>query len=66
MERRGPQFAESVEERLASNEDAHELWLPIAHEFVRDGPDAAKEYLDAVGQQLEDRVINLLEQYAKG
>ena len=59
-ETREPKFSELVGEQLASQEEARTLWIPIAQEFDRDGPDAAKEYLDAARQRLEERVQNLL------
>ena len=59
---REPKFSELVGEQLAPEEQARNLWIPIAQEFDRDGPDAAKEYLDAERQRLEERVQNLLDQ----
>ena len=54
-----PKFSELVGDRLTS-EEARALWTPIAQEFDRDGPDAAKAYLEAKRQQLEERVKRLL------
>lgn len=54
------QFSELVGKRLMSEEQARQLWIPIADEFDRSGPDVAKEYLDAELQLLEERVQNLL------
>ncbi len=55
------QFSELVGRRLSS-EESQSLWIPIAQELNRvgGGPDAAKEYLDAERQRLEERVKNLL------
>ena len=55
-----PRFAELVEKQLDA--EPRELWIPIAEEFDRDGPEAAKVYLDTEGQRLQDRVRNLLDQ----
>jgi hypothetical protein len=60
-ELRDTQFSELVGRRLSS-EESQSLWIPIAQELNRvgGGPDAAKEYLDAERQRLEERVKNLL------
>ena len=65
-ESRDTQFSELVGRRLSS-EESQSLWIPVAQELDRvgGGPDAAKEYLDAERQRLEERVKNLLAQ-AKG
>lgn len=65
-ESRDTQFSELVGRRLSS-EESQSLWIPVAQELDRvgGGPDAAKEYLDAERQRLEERVENLLAQ-AKG
>ena len=60
------QFSEFVKKKLAPEEQARELWIPIAEEFNRRGSDAAKEYLDAEQQRLEERVQNLLNQFDGG
>jgi hypothetical protein len=54
-------FSELVGRQLSS-EEARTLWTPMAQELDRvdGGPDAAKEYLDAERQRLEERVENLL------
>lgn len=57
------QFSELVGKRLMSEEQARQLWIPIAEEFDRSGPDVVKEYLDAEHQRLEERVQNLLNQF---
>lgn len=56
-------FSKLVEQRLSS-EESRSLWVPIAQELDRvdGGPEAAKEYLDAQRQRLEERVENLLSQ----
>jgi len=65
-ESRDTQFSELVGRRLSS-EESQSLWIPVAQELDRvgGGPDAAKKYLDAERQHLEERVENLLAQ-AKG
>ena len=62
-ESRDTQFSELVGKRLSS-EESQSLWIPVAQELDRvgGGPDAAKEYLDAERQRLEERVENLLAQ----
>ena len=62
-ESRDTQFSELVGRRLSS-EESQSLWIPVAQELDRvgGGPDAAKEYLDAERQRLEERVENLLSQ----
>ncbi len=61
------QFSELVRKRLAAEEEhVRDLWIPIAEEFNRGGPDAAQAYLEATLQQLEDRVQNLLKQVEEG
>jgi len=62
-ESRDTQFSELVGRRLSS-EESQSLWIPVAQELDRvgGGPDAAKEYLDAERQRLEERVENLLAQ----
>ncbi len=57
------QFSELVGRRLSS-EESQSLWIPVAQELDRvgGGPDAAKKYLDAERQRLEERVENLLSQ----
>lgn len=57
------QFSELVREKLASEEQARDLWIPIAEEFNRHGSEAAKEYLDAEQQRLKERVQNQLNQF---
>ena len=62
-ESRDTRFSELVGRRLSS-EESQSLWIPVAQELDRigGGPDAAKEYLDAERQRLEERVENLLSQ----
>ena len=55
-------FSDSVEKRLAS-EEARELWGPTAQEFDREGPDAAREYLVAERQRLEEQVQRLIDEF---
>ena len=42
------------------DEGARTLWVPLADELNRDGPDAVQEYLDADRQGLVKRVQDLL------
>ena len=44
----------------ADQEEARTLWVPLAQQFDREGPEAAKEYLAAQRQQLTDQVEKLL------
>ena len=59
-------FSEIVARRLASEEEARALWVPMAQEFDRGGPDAAREYLSAKGQQLKGRIEERLQQVDGG
>ena len=60
-ERQDVRFSELVARRLESEgEEVRSLWTPIAQEFDRGGPDAAKWDLDARQQSLKARVENLL------
>ena len=55
-------FSELVARHLVPvGEEVRSLWIPIAQEFDRGGPDAAKRHLDAQQQSLEERVERLLE-----
>ena len=58
-------FSELVGKRLMSEEQARLLWIPIADELDRSGPDVASELLDAGRQRLEERVQNLLNQFER-
>jgi len=62
-ESRDIKFSELVSRRISS-EEGQSLWIPVAQEIDRvdGGPDAAKKYLDAERQRLEERVENLLSQ----
>ena len=56
-------FSELVGLAFSSDHPAaRTLWVPLAQQFDRDGPDAVKEYLDAQRQQLADYVRKLLSQ----
>ena len=59
-------FTEMVESHLWSDENCQALWRPIAEAFDRDGPDAAKEYLEAEVDRLMQSLSNLLDQVEKG
>ena len=62
----GIRFSELVEKQLGSDEISRDLWRPIAQEFDRAGPDAAKEYLEAEAQRLMEHVEKLLSQVKEG
>ena len=53
-----PSFNNMVERYLDG--EPRELWIPVADEFERNGPDGAKVYLDIEGQRLEERIKNLI------
>ena len=55
-------FTDSVKELLSELEDAESLWLSVAQEFMRGGPDAASEYLAGEKQRLVERVRRLLDE----
>lgn len=61
----GYRFSEAVRAKLA-DDAALELWEPIAQEFNRAGPDAAREYLDAVTQRLEEQVKRQFAEFQGG
>ena len=46
----------------ADQEEARALWVPLAQQFDREGPEGAKEYLAAQRQLLADQVKKLLGQ----
>ena len=43
--------------------ETRELWVPMADHFDREGPAAAKTYLDAERERLENHVRSQLEQF---
>ena len=49
-------FTDSVKKCLSGRDDAESLWVSVAQEFMRDGPDAASAYLAGEKQGLVDRV----------
>lgn len=53
-------FTDSVRQRLSGQENAESLWTSVAQEFMRNGPDAASEYLAGEKQRLVERVRRLL------
>ena len=54
-------FSELVARRLVSEgEEVRSLWTPIAQEFDRGGPEAARRHIDAQQQSLKERVESLL------
>ena len=61
-ESRTPSFIELVESHLDG--EARELWIPLAEEFARFGPDRAKVYLDNERYGLEDTVSNLISEFS--
>lgn len=60
IERKGGLFTDSVKRRLYLKDDTESLWVSVAQEFMRDGPDMASEYLDGEKQRLVERVHRLL------
>ena len=46
----------------ADQQEARTLWVPLAQQFEREGPEAAREYLAAQRQQLAGQVKKLLGQ----
>ena len=46
----------------ADQHGARTLWTPLAHQYDGDGPEAAREYLEAQKQQLVNHVKKLLGQ----
>lgn len=59
-------FTQHVTRQLPSEEEVvRSLWMQVAEEFNRDGPEAAHEYLDAERQRLEERVQNLLDEFER-
>lgn len=56
------QFSVSIGKLLSSNDDVRDLWLSVAQEYDRAGPDAAREHLTAERQSLEELVKRLLSQ----
>ena len=61
----GYRFSEAVRAKLA-DDAARELWEPVAQEFNRAGPDAAKEYLDTVTQGLEEQIKRQFAEFQGG
>ena len=56
-------FAAAVGRRLANEGEAiRSLWVPLAQEFQRMGPDGARSFLEAQLENLQDRVQRLREQ----
>lgn len=58
----GYRFSEAVRAKL-SDDAARELWEPVAQEFNRAGPDAAREYLNAEMQRLREQVQKRLGEF---
>ena len=57
------QFSASVGKLFSSeDDDVRALWLSVAQEYDRSGPDAAREYLATEQQSLEEQVKRLLGQ----
>ena len=46
----------------SDQQEARSLWVPLAQQFDREGPGAAREYLAAQRQQLADHVRRLVDQ----
>ena len=58
----GYRFSEAVRAKLTADE-ARELWEPVAQEFDRAGPDAAREYLDAEMQRLREQAQRRFDEF---
>lgn len=62
MNHENTSFTESVRRSLLPDkENAETLWVSVAQEYTRGGPDAATEHLAAEKQGLVERVNRLLE-----
>ena len=58
-----PRFSDLVKTRLSpQEEDARTLWVPLAEDYERAGPDAVRVYLAAEQQRLVERVQVLLDE----
>ena len=55
-------LTDSVKKRLSGKDDAESLWVSVAQEFMRGGPDAASEYLAGEKQRLVEHVGRLLDE----
>lgn len=61
------EFTATVGKLFSSDEDdARTLWLAVAQEYDRAGPEAAREHLATESQSFEERVKRLLSQVAEG
>ena len=58
-------FSDEVGKRISTEEATRDLWKPIAEEFDRDGPDAAREFLVSEKQRLEESVQRLLREFGE-
>ena len=55
-------FSEQVTSAFSTEqEEAKTLWVPLKQQFNKEGPEAAREYLEAQRQQLADHVKKQLE-----
>ena len=59
---RGHSFSKLVQLAFSTEQEgARTLWVPVAQEFDRNGPEAAREYLAAQRQHLVGQVKKLLD-----
>ena len=56
-------FVQKVEQELTPN--GRELWGPIAREFITDGPDSVKTYLELQKEYYVNNINNLLEDFGE-
>ena len=61
QERSNHEFSQLVMQQLAP--EVRELWIPMADNFDRDGPEAARVYLDAERERLEENVRSHLQRF---
>lgn len=55
-------FSEQVTSAFSTEqEEAKTLWVPLKQQFDEEGPEAAREYLEAQRQQLADHVKKQLD-----
>ena len=58
------EFTDLVRRSVPASEEAlRSLWMPIAAEFNRGGPDAVREYLSERQEQLQGTILNLLSEF---
>lgn len=55
------QFSQLITQQLPH--DIRELWMPMADNFDREGPEAVKIYLDAEQERLKGIIDDLIERF---